>query len=259
MAQSLGSSSEGVLPAEPPQPAIPTPPLPHRCEPSGAAHVEDIMDRPMPSVEVSSPTIVVGSDNVIARAKVVIEDLAEEAKRRLTDFLWTLDPKSCVIWRRSHYADSNDSRSRSVSITAQRDFAADICIRCFRQWAKAIRNDEDIVDCVTDKLRRKKCESCSARRIACEYIPYDGVKDLRILKTRMDHAHAADLPKARQQFVEQYWVLDGYIFNHPIAAEINRKPKATANKRAQRQARRSIERPDHELRSQTEVKIEDSS
>jgi hypothetical protein len=187
MTHGLGSSSEGVLPAEPPQAAIARPPLPHRPQPSGAAEVEDIMESPIPSVEVSSPTIVVGSDNVIARAKVVIEDLAEEAKRRLTDFLWTLGPTelrtmASIIEENRHQAGvtirtPTTSRSRSVSIAAQRDFAADICIRCFRQWAKAIHNNEDIIDCVTDKPKRKKCESCSARRIPCEFvcIPFYGI------------------------------------------------------------------------------------
>ncbi|KAJ5788145.1 hypothetical protein N7457_003135 [Penicillium paradoxum] len=190
-----------------------------------------------------------------------IERFAERARQQFEDLLWSLEPSelrdiASAIEQNGHHRLSRKRQRRSESNvetstrlrSASDDVAipgpscgnegseAAICVRCFRNWAKAIDGNKDIVECVTEKPKRKKCESCSLKRVSCEYIPYDGAKTLRRLKVQMDQASAADWPAARRKFEREYWRLSDYIYDHPIPAETDRKAKQRAHKRLQRRA-----------------------
>lgn len=124
-----------------------------------------------------------------------IQRFSERARKHFEDLLWSLDPTelrdiaSAIEQNSSHRlsrkrprtSDANAEVSarlhspstegaESDSLSRLQGPEAAICVRCFRNWAKAIDANQDIVECVTEKPKRKKCESCSAKRISCEYV-----------------------------------------------------------------------------------------
>lgn len=141
-------------------------------------------------VELSPNT----NDSRELRQNSTIERLAERARRQFEELLWSLDPSelrdiASAIEQDSHHggvrkrrrtSDTNTDKptctsplpdvESSGSTSISQGSEADICIRCFRNWAKAIDANEDIVECVTDRPKRRKCEICSVKRISCEFV-----------------------------------------------------------------------------------------